>query len=110
MRNLGQKRTIHVKGYRWGFARSLYNTKQDNKQIQTKLVKCRSGQVHVGSLLQLKMWYEKLIAILLKSFIERGLVYATECLTNMYLRQYKIPVRTTCSPGSLNGGVSVGRP
>ena len=22
----GQKRTIHVKGYRWGFERSLYNT------------------------------------------------------------------------------------
>ena len=33
---------------------------------QTKGVKCRSGQVHVGSLLQLKMWYEQLMAILLK--------------------------------------------
>ena len=34
---------------------------------QTKGVKCRVGQVHVGSLLQLKMWYEQLIAILLKN-------------------------------------------
>ena len=29
MRDLGQKRTIHVKGYRWGFATSLYNTKSN---------------------------------------------------------------------------------
>ena len=57
MTDLGQKRTIHVKGYRWGITRSLYLLKG---------VKCRSGQVHVGSLLQLKMWYEQLIVILLK--------------------------------------------
>ena len=44
MRDLGQKRTIHVKGYGWGFTRSLYNTKQDKEQLvtytQTKGVKC----------------------------------------------------------------------
>ena len=35
---------------------------------QTKGVKCRSWQVHVGSLLQLKMWYEQLIAALPSNF------------------------------------------
>jgi len=45
MRDVGQKQTINVKGYRWGFTRSLHYTKQVKEQYtytQTKGVKCRS--------------------------------------------------------------------
>jgi len=49
MTDVGQKQTIDVKGYRWGFTRSLHSTKQDKEQYtyaQTEGLKCRSGHVH----------------------------------------------------------------
>ena len=39
MRDLGQKRTIHIKGYRWGFARSK---KQDKEQLSKHKQKGRN--------------------------------------------------------------------